>query len=102
MKLHQVEVIADGKGIWNHVHVEDVAMLYRILVEKILAEEVLDGGKKGSSIYFCESGQHTWREMTEGIADAMYALGLSKTKAVRSMSLEEGAERWVWWRCATC
>ena len=93
IKVQQVEVIGEGKAIWDHVHVEDLAMLYEILVVKILAEEELSSGKKG--IYFSESGQHTWREVAEGIADAMYALVLSKTEAVRSMSLEEGAERWA-------
>ena len=93
MKVQQVEVVGDGKGIWDHVHVVDLAMLYEILVVKILAEEEISTGEKG--IYFSEDGQHTWREVAEGIADAMYARALSKTEAVRSMSLGEGAERWA-------
>ena len=93
MKVQQVEVIGEGKGIWDHVHVEDLALLYEILVVKILAEEENSSGKKG--IYFSESGQHTWRDVAEGIAHAMYAAGLSKTQAARSVSLEEGAERWA-------
>ena len=93
MKVQQVEVIGEGKGIWDHVHVEDVAMLYEVLVVKILASEEISSGKEG--IYFSETGQHTWRELAEGVAHAMYAAGLSKTQAVRNMSLEEGAERWT-------
>ena len=93
MKVQQVEVIGEGEGIWDHVHVEDLAVLYEVLMVKILAGEETSSGKKG--IYFSESGQHTWREVAEGIAHAMYAAGLSKTKDVRSMSLEQGAERWA-------
>lgn len=32
IKAQQVEIIADGKGTWDHVHVEDLAMLYEIFV----------------------------------------------------------------------
>ena len=41
MNVQQVEVIGEGKGIWDHVHVEDLGMLYEILVVKIPAEEEL-------------------------------------------------------------
>ena len=93
IKVQQVEVIGDGAGIWDHVHVEDLAMLYEILVVKILAEEELSNGKNG--IYFSESGKHMWWEVAEGIADAMHAHMFLKTEEVKSISLEEGAERWT-------
>ena len=54
MKVRQIEVLGEGKSIWDHVHVEDLARLYEILVVKILAEEELSSGKMG--IYFSESG----------------------------------------------
>ena len=76
-----------GNGIWGHLHVEDLAMLYEILVVKILAEEELSSGKKG--IHFSDSGKHECRDVAEGIAHAIYALGFSKTQEVRI---------WVWKR----
>ena len=93
VEVDQVEVIGEGEGIWDHVHVEDVAMLYEILVVKILAEEELSSGKKG--IYFSESGQHTWRELAEELAIVMLVVVHLATDAVRSMGLEEGAEKWT-------
>ena len=93
LKIKQAEVIGNGKGVWGHVHVEDLAMLYEILVVKILAWEQLTAGEKG--IYFSENGQHTWRELAEGIADALFAHQASETEEVKSISLEEGAKKWA-------
>ena len=73
LKTKQAEVIGDGKGVWDHVHVEDLALLYEISVVKILAGE-LGSGEKG--VYFSENGQHTWREVAEGVADALRAQGV--------------------------
>ena len=93
LKTKQAEVIGDGKGIWGHVHVVDLAVLYLIIVQKLLAGEDLPNGEKG--IYFSASGHHTWLEVAEGVAYALFRLGISKTEEVKSISLEEGAEKWA-------
>ena len=89
----QVEVIGSGKASWDHVHIVDLAKLYEIVVQKLLAGEDLPSGEKG--IYFSANGHQTWLEIAEGLADALFTLGVSKTKEVKSISLEEAAEKWV-------
>ena len=92
-KTKQVEVIGSGKGSWGHVHVVDLAKLYEIIVQKLLAGENLPTGEKG--IYFSENGQFTWLETAQGLADALFMLGVTKTEEVKSISLEEAAEKWA-------
>lgn len=93
IKAQQVEIIADGKGTWDDVHVEDLAMLYEIFVVKILDGEELTSGERG--IYFSENGSHTWRELAEGLADALFTLRVSETEKVKSISLDEAAHKWA-------
>ncbi|KAK4695871.1 hypothetical protein P7C71_g1958, partial [Lecanoromycetidae sp. Uapishka_2] len=93
IKSEQVEVIGDGKGIWDHVHVEDLAMLYEVLVVRILAGQEVTSGERG--IYFSANGTHSWRELAEGLADSMHTLGVSKTEQIKSISLEEAAQKWA-------
>ena len=55
----EVILIGDGKGVADHVHVEDLAMLYEVILGRILAgrENELRSGETG--IYFAENGSHT-------------------------------------------
>lgn len=93
IKAKQVEVIADGKGACDHVHVEDVAMLYENSVVRILDGEELASGERG--IYFSENGNHTWRELAEGLAGALLKAGMCPTDEVKSISLDEAAHKWA-------
>lgn len=94
-KTKQVEVIGAGKASWDHVHVADLAELYETIVRKLLAgeEDDLPSGEKG--IYFSANGHHTWLELANGLADALFTLGVCTTDEVRSISLEEAAEKWA-------
>ena len=92
-KTKQAEVIGSGQGQWDHVHIADLAVLYEILVRKLLVGgEGLPSGEEG--IYFSATGHHTWLDIAEGLAGALFRLGVSETKEVRSISLEEAAEKW--------
>ena len=87
------------------MHVVDLADLYEIVVRRLLLlraggggegggdEDDLPSGEKG--IYFSATGRHTWLDVAEGVGDALFALGVSRTEEVRSISLEEGAEKWT-------
>ena len=87
----QAIVIGDGQGYWDHVHIADLARLYENVLAKMLAGgEDLPFGKEG--IIFSESGQHTWNELAQGVADAAFEFGKIKTREVRHVSVKEGAE----------
>ena len=93
LKTKQAEVIGSGKGTWDHVDIADLAMLYEIIAQKLLTGEDLPSGEKG--IYFSANGRHTWLEVAQGLADALFKLGISKTEEVKNVSLEEAAGRWI-------
>jgi len=92
IKKGQAAVIGEGKGIWNHVHVVDLSVLYLLLLRAVVARQPdLPYGKKG--IYFAESGEHTKLFLSEAIGKALKAQGTIKTDKVESITIEEAAEK---------
>ncbi|KXX76910.1 3beta-hydroxysteroid-dehydrogenase/decarboxylase isoform 1 [Madurella mycetomatis] len=85
-------VVGDGKGVWDHVHVEDLAELYKMLVTEILERggERVPTGRKG--IIFSANGRHTWMEVAQGVAEALWEEGKIADKRVESIRLAEGAK----------
>lgn len=79
-------------GRHNHVHINDLAELYVLLLSKLLKgpdSHQLPSGEEG--IYFAEAGQQTWREVSEGVARAARDLGVLGGDEVRELSAEEWA-----------
>lgn len=85
-----VIVVGEGKTVWSHVHIRDLAELFKIILKKI---DVVPSGRKG--IYFCESGEHTHLEFSQRLARAGKELGLLESDEVRSVELEEAGEQWT-------
>lgn len=75
------------------MHIDDLTTLYELLLVKALAGENIPSGKKG--IYFSETGDYSWKQLSQGLADELYKQGLIKTKEVKSLSLQEGADLWA-------
>lgn len=92
LKNGHVSVIGKGEGVWSHVHVEDLALLFTTLVGHILDGQSLPSGHEG--IYFCETGTHTLLEMAERLAKAAKKLGFLETDVVESVTLQQGADLW--------
>ncbi|KAJ6080152.1 hypothetical protein N7467_009905 [Penicillium canescens] len=83
-------VIESGKGIWNHVHMDDLSAFYLLLFRAVIQKQSwLPSGAE--AIFFVESGEHTWLQVSQGIADAMHKRGLLATNEVKSISLKEAA-----------
>lgn len=89
--LGYVPVLGKGDGAWDAVHIDDLVLVYELFVSKILAGEDKDlpSGEKG--IYFTETGDFTWRALSEGVARELLARGAVKSDEVKEMSLEEFA-----------
>ncbi|EKG13258.1 NAD dependent epimerase/dehydratase family protein [Macrophomina phaseolina MS6] len=83
-------VMREGKGTNGYVHVEDLAALYEIVVVEVLERsgEALPTGKRG--IIFCGSGQFTWSEVAERVADACLEAGKITDTRVEDVGLTEG------------
>jgi hypothetical protein len=90
LKLGKVPVVGDGSGIWDHVHIDDVAGYYEHILNQILLGRDVPSGKEG--IFFVENGEHSWRELSQRIAEAGVALGALKTTELLLISLDEATE----------
>ena len=93
IKAGQAEVLGDGNGIWDFVHIADVALLYEIITARAIKKEPLRDGER--AIYFSSTGRFTWKEVSQGVADAGFKLGALKTSEVKSIGLEEAAQKWT-------
>ncbi len=93
IKEGQAEVIGEGKGVWDFVHVEDLADLYVILLKRVLAGEEIPSGEKG--LLFSSSGRFSWLEAAQAIGKALFRLGKIGTDKVKEISLEEADRKWV-------
>ena len=94
IKVGQAEVIGDGNGRSEFVHIADLSSLYEIITVRAINNEPLRDGEHG--IYFSATGRFTWKELSQRVADAGFRLGALKTSEVKSISLEEAAPRWQW------
>ncbi len=68
LKEGQVLVIGEGKKIWDYVHINNFSPLYALVLKKILNGEKVPVGEE---IMFSSTGRFRWRELSQGIADAL-------------------------------
>ncbi|EHK42392.1 hypothetical protein TRIATDRAFT_131190 [Trichoderma atroviride IMI 206040] len=90
----RAEYVGDGRGVWEFVHILDLAPLYEIvLLDWIQGQRAIPVGEKG--FVFSGTGTFAWKDVAQWIAKAGVKLGqLTETEA-KSISLEEAAEKWV-------
>ncbi|KZV94948.1 hypothetical protein EXIGLDRAFT_611195, partial [Exidia glandulosa HHB12029] len=89
----------DGSATWDNVHVQDLVDFYELLVQKALSPATRNAATRPSpysKFFFCESGQHSWRELTEAVAEALYKRGIVPTKEVTSVSYEDAVKAHPW------
>ncbi|KAK3331444.1 NAD dependent epimerase/dehydratase family protein [Apodospora peruviana] len=86
-------IVGDGSGVWGHVHVRDLAELYKIAVLDVVENggKRLPSGKKG--IIFADNGRSTWLEVAQGATTAVFEEGKIKENQVQSVDLKVGAVR---------
>jgi nucleoside-diphosphate-sugar epimerase len=73
--------VGSGGNIWSNVHIDDVADLYALALEKTPA----------GTFYFVESGEASFREMSTAIAEAMQ-LGQPQDWPLKDAQAEWGYE----------
>ena len=78
--------IGNGSNIWNNVHVNDLASFYLLLLEKALVGEA-SVGKEG--FYFCESGEHVWKDVVAKIAEELNKRKIIQQEEVGKYTTEE-------------
>ncbi|MFP6558615.1 NAD-dependent epimerase/dehydratase family protein [Paraburkholderia sp. B3] len=70
--------VGRGANLWSNVHIDDVAELYRLALEKTPA----------GTFYFVESGEAAFRDMTAALAEVM------KLGEPQDWPLEAAIEEW--------
>ncbi|CAK1363940.1 unnamed protein product [Cercospora beticola] len=92
LKHGKVVMVGTGDAQLDHVHVEDLAELYAL----VLVEFIENGGEKlprgREAIIFAENGRHSWGEAAQGIADTGFEMGVLGSREVESVTLAEGAK----------
>ncbi|KAK2024946.1 NAD dependent epimerase/dehydratase family protein-like protein [Colletotrichum zoysiae] len=83
-------VLGEGRGVWDHVHVEDLAELYEIVTKNILEQDGKDLPPGSKGIIFSGNGRHSWLEVAQMITDACYGEGKVKEQRVHSVGISEG------------
>lgn len=89
----QAEYIGDGAGVWDDVHVADLADLFAIVLDEILEEKAVVPELGG--IYFAATQRHSWKELAQGIASAGVELGRLETASPMQISLEAAAAKYT-------
>jgi nucleoside-diphosphate-sugar epimerase len=90
----QPVVIEDGAGVWDYVHIADLAILYEILLDKAISGEDIPSGKRG--IYFSGTGRFSWRELSELVGKAGVEIGALKSAEPKKVTLEFVSEKIGW------
>jgi nucleoside-diphosphate-sugar epimerase len=66
--------VGRGLNIWSHLHIDDIAELYRLALERAPA----------GSLFFAEAGEASWRDMAVAVGRA-----LAMTEGPEALSTEE-------------
>lgn len=90
LKEKQMWIVGDGKGVKQHIHIEDAAAVYELVLRRVI--EGLGVPSSESSIIFVENGQHSWNDAAEAIASVGKKLGVLDTEQVKQLTLEEAAK----------
>lgn len=93
IEAKHAQVIAEGSSVWSDIHIDDLTNMYELLISQILSGEAIQSGTQG--IYFTETGEHSWLEVSKAVAKAGRELGILDTEEIQRLSLEEAADKWV-------
>jgi nucleoside-diphosphate-sugar epimerase len=85
-------VVGKGDGVWNHVHIEDVADLYVLILRKLVENggAGVPTGKKG--IIFSANGDHSRLEQTKDAVEGASKHGLISDTTISHIDLNKGSE----------
>lgn len=73
-----VEIVGKGLNVWSNVHIEDVASLYQLVLEK----------GPGGAFYFAENGEASYADLAQALAQRL------ALQDVVHLAPEAAAERW--------
>jgi nucleoside-diphosphate-sugar epimerase len=87
LALKQVAHIGEGAPITQFAHIQDVADLHLLLMDRALAGEKVWEGPEG--LYFAATETYTHKQFAEAVAKSLHKRGLIRTGEVRPYTEEE-------------
>ncbi|EIN10832.1 NAD(P)-binding protein [Punctularia strigosozonata HHB-11173 SS5] len=81
-------MVGEGRNMWPNVWIDDVADLYIVLFDYVVANPSYSGhGTDG--YYFGANGEHVLKDVSKAIGEALVALGKAKTAEPTPFTEEE-------------
>jgi nucleoside-diphosphate-sugar epimerase len=88
-----VPIIGPGKARWHHVHVNDLADLYVLLIEAAVAGNT-DAELWGAKGYiFPDGGEHVWGDLSRTMGQKAVELGYLKEAKEKSLEKDAAIEQ---------
>ncbi|CAK7898712.1 hypothetical protein CAAN3_04S02520 [[Candida] anglica] len=100
IKNKQAFSVYSGAYIWSHIDIKDLGDLYYLILDSFLQKKNIPSGKEGYYFgsYTLENEtvkaepseiEHTWRQVSQKIADVLLSRGLIPTSEVVDLTPEE-------------
>ncbi|CAO3690316.1 unnamed protein product [Umbelopsis ramanniana] len=86
LKTGAIQQVGEGKHFWSDVHVKDLADLYAIVAERLLARDLKTLGREG--YFFAETGEFQWCDMYSHLAKYLHQIGALKTDKPQSVTTD--------------
>ncbi|KAF6748043.1 hypothetical protein DFP72DRAFT_971947 [Ephemerocybe angulata] len=80
-------VVGEGKNIWPHVEISEVAEIYVKLLDAVVAKSNPGHGREG--FYFAENGEYTFSVLGKRISEVLVELGKGTNRDVTTVSDED-------------
>lgn len=81
--------IGEALNTWSFVHIDELADLYIILINKLLAHELSDDYLGKNGYFFGESGSYLWRDAFEAIGKNLHQLGCIESPTPKIIKTNE-------------
>ena len=93
LKNGYLAVAGDGNGVWDRVHVEDLAGLLAKLLIRIIKDEPVPSGKDG--ILFSGTSRKSWKDLANAIINVGVKLGkLPADTQIKHVEFKEAEKSW--------
>ncbi|OJJ08877.1 hypothetical protein ASPVEDRAFT_48016, partial [Aspergillus versicolor CBS 583.65] len=89
MQARQVWLVGDGSALKAYVHIKDAAMVYVLVLSRVLRGLPVPFGEEG--VIFAGDREYSWNEVGERIASVGKARGVLDTDRIKYVSMQEGA-----------
>ncbi|KAI8576054.1 hypothetical protein K450DRAFT_258668 [Umbelopsis ramanniana AG] len=87
LKNGAIQQVGQGKHCWSSVHVKDLADMYLIVAEHLLAHDLKTLGREG--YFFAETGEFKWGDMYNHLAKYLHKIGALKTDQIQSVTTDD-------------